>query len=172
MMKTIPLLLLNESKDEGEKKSVSVVEFMYLVFTVITRMPGKSYCRWLRSLSLHLCDVFWVLINFSVCWLFKDDDVDESEADDIAEKRCRRSESAATGACWSAWGWSCRASRCLLCHSWTSRWPSSWQPSPYPSPWPSNPPTAREGAFNTNFLLLLSHWGCLWVHPGHQTHQH
>ena len=42
MMKTIPLLLLNESKDEGEKKSVSVVEFMYLVFTVITRMPGKS----------------------------------------------------------------------------------------------------------------------------------
>ena len=58
MMKTIPLLLLNESKDEGEKKSVSVVEFMYLVFTVITRMPGKSYCRWLRSLSLHLCDVF------------------------------------------------------------------------------------------------------------------
>ena len=33
----------------------SQVEFMYLVFT---RMPGKSYCRRLRSLLLCLCDVF------------------------------------------------------------------------------------------------------------------
>ena len=40
-------------------KTASLVEFMYFV---VTRMPGESYCRWLRSL-LCLCDVFQVLIN-------------------------------------------------------------------------------------------------------------
>ena len=37
-----------------------MVEFMYLVFT---RMPGESYRRRLRSLSLNLCYVFRALIN-------------------------------------------------------------------------------------------------------------
>ena len=40
-------------------------EFMYLVFI---RMPGESYCRRLGSLLLYLCYVYWVLINFLVCW--------------------------------------------------------------------------------------------------------
>ena len=31
-------------------------------------MPGESYCRWLGSLLLCLCDVFWALINSLVCW--------------------------------------------------------------------------------------------------------
>ena len=37
---------------------------------VFTCMPGEaeSYCRWLRSLLLCLCDVFWALINSLVCW--------------------------------------------------------------------------------------------------------
>ena len=35
-------------------EDVSLVEFMYLVFT---HVPGASYCRWLRSL-LYLCDIF------------------------------------------------------------------------------------------------------------------
>ena len=35
----------------------------------ITRMPGESYRRRLRSLSLCLRDVFRVLIHFLVCWL-------------------------------------------------------------------------------------------------------
>ena len=38
---------------------------MYLVFT---RKPGESYRRRLRSLLLHLCDVFRALINSLVCW--------------------------------------------------------------------------------------------------------
>ena len=38
---------------------------MYLVFTC---MPSESYRRWLRSLLLYLCYVFWVLINSLVCW--------------------------------------------------------------------------------------------------------
>ena len=38
---------------------------MYLVFT---RMPGKSYCRWFRSLLLCLYSIFWTLINSLVCW--------------------------------------------------------------------------------------------------------
>jgi len=41
------------------------MEFIYLVFTP---MPGKSYCRRLRSLLLYLCYVFWALINSLVCW--------------------------------------------------------------------------------------------------------
>ena len=35
---------------------------MHLV-VVITRMPGKSYYRWLRSLLLRLCDVFQELTD-------------------------------------------------------------------------------------------------------------
>ena len=38
---------------------------MYLVFT---RMPGESYCRWLRSLLLCLSDMFWTLINSLLYW--------------------------------------------------------------------------------------------------------
>ena len=41
----------------------TLVEFMYLVFTC---MPGESYRRRLRSLSLHLCYLFRALIN-SLC---------------------------------------------------------------------------------------------------------
>ena len=48
-------------------EDVPLVEFMYFVFT---RMPGESYCRWLRSLLLYLCYIFWVLINSLVCWLW------------------------------------------------------------------------------------------------------
>ena len=47
-------------KDED----VLLAEFMYLVFT---RMPGESYRRRLRSLSLCLCCVFRALIN-SLAW--------------------------------------------------------------------------------------------------------
>ena len=36
----------------------------YLVFTC---MPGERHRRWLRSLLLYLCYVFWALINFLVC---------------------------------------------------------------------------------------------------------
>ena len=53
------LHLLNED--------VPLVEFMYLVFTC---MPGECYFRWLRSLLLYLCYIFWVLINSLVCWAF------------------------------------------------------------------------------------------------------
>ena len=31
-------------------------------------MPGESYRRWLWSLLLHLCYVFWALINTLECW--------------------------------------------------------------------------------------------------------
>ena len=44
-----------------------LMEFMYLVFT---RMPGGSYCKWLRSLLLCLHEVFWAPINSLVCWFF------------------------------------------------------------------------------------------------------
>ena len=33
-----------------------------------TGMPGESYRRWLRSLSLDLWSIFWALINSLVCW--------------------------------------------------------------------------------------------------------
>ena len=59
---------LSEAGLSCEKKgctSGSLVEFVYLVFT---RMPGESYCRGLRSLLLHLCYVFWALMNSLVCW--------------------------------------------------------------------------------------------------------
>ena len=46
---------------------VPLVEFTYLVFT---RMPGESYCRWLRSLLVSLCYVFQALINSLVCRFF------------------------------------------------------------------------------------------------------
>ena len=45
-------------------EDVPLVEFMYLV---LTRMPGESYRRRLRSLLLCLCDVFQTLINSLVC---------------------------------------------------------------------------------------------------------
>ena len=38
------------------------------MFLVFTHMPGESYCRWLRSLLLYLCDVYQELINSFVCW--------------------------------------------------------------------------------------------------------
>ena len=39
---------------------------MCLIFTYT---PGESYCRWLRSLLLCLCDVFHTLINSLMpCW--------------------------------------------------------------------------------------------------------
>ena len=31
-------------------------------------MPDESHNRWLTSLLLCLCDIFWALINFLVCW--------------------------------------------------------------------------------------------------------
>ena len=46
-------------------EAVPLVEFMYLVFT---RMPGESCHRWLRSLLLYLCYIFWALINSLVGW--------------------------------------------------------------------------------------------------------
>ena len=46
-------------------EDVPLVEFMYLVFT---RMPGDNYQRQLESLLLHLCYIFWVLINSLVFW--------------------------------------------------------------------------------------------------------
>ena len=47
------------------KDDISLVQFMYLVFT---HMPGEGYLRHLRSLLLCLCNVFRVLINSLVCW--------------------------------------------------------------------------------------------------------
>ena len=45
----------------GFFEDVSLVEFMYLVFT---RMPGESYRRRLRSLLLYkLCNVYRAPIN-------------------------------------------------------------------------------------------------------------
>ena len=38
-----------------------------IIYLVFTRVPGKSYCRRLRSL-LYLCCLFWALINPLVCW--------------------------------------------------------------------------------------------------------
>ena len=40
------------------------LEFLYLV---LTRMPGESYCRQLRSLLSCVYDVFRALINYPVC---------------------------------------------------------------------------------------------------------
>ena len=48
-------------------EDVPLVEFVYLVFT---RMLAESYCRWLTSLLLCLCDVFQSLINSFVYWLY------------------------------------------------------------------------------------------------------
>ena len=45
-------------------EDVPLVEFMYLVFTL---MPVESYRRRLRSLLLYLYYVFLVLINSRVC---------------------------------------------------------------------------------------------------------
>ena len=45
-------------------RDVPLVAFMYLVFT---HMPDESYRRWLRSLLLYLCYLFWALIN-SLVW--------------------------------------------------------------------------------------------------------
>ena len=42
-------------------RSVALVEFMYLA---LTRMPGESYRRRLRALLSCLCYVFRALINF------------------------------------------------------------------------------------------------------------
>ena len=63
-------------------ESLPLVEFMYLLLTrmpdeslplvefstlyLLTRMPGESYRRRIRSL-LCLCDVFRALINSLVC---------------------------------------------------------------------------------------------------------
>ena len=44
------------ARAESTNKGVNL-EFMYLVFTLFTRMPGESYRRRLRSL-LYLCYVF------------------------------------------------------------------------------------------------------------------
>ena len=38
------------------------------MYLVLTRVPGVSYRRRLRSLMLCLCDVFRALINSLVCW--------------------------------------------------------------------------------------------------------
>ena len=46
-------------------EDIPLVEFMYFVFT---GMPGKSYRRRLRSLSLCSGDVFWALMNSLLCW--------------------------------------------------------------------------------------------------------
>ena len=45
---------------------VPLVEFTCLAFAL---MPGKSYCRQLRSLLFCLCDAFQALINSLVCWV-------------------------------------------------------------------------------------------------------
>lgn len=50
--------------------SVSLVEFMSLVFTHIVIMPYENYCRWLRSSLLHLSDASWALVNSLVCGYF------------------------------------------------------------------------------------------------------
>ena len=51
---------------------IGVVVKMYIGWSlctfVFTRMPHESYCRRLGSLLLHLCHVFWVLINSLVYW--------------------------------------------------------------------------------------------------------
>ena len=39
-----------------------------LMYPVLTRIPGESYYRRLRSLLLSLRYIFWVLINSLVCW--------------------------------------------------------------------------------------------------------
>ena len=41
--------------------------WIYLCTLYFTCMPGESYCRWLQSLLLCLCDLFWVLIHSFVC---------------------------------------------------------------------------------------------------------
>ena len=47
-----------------KKEDVPLVEFMYFI---LTRMPGESYRRRLRSLLLYLPYVFRALINSLVC---------------------------------------------------------------------------------------------------------
>ena len=47
------------------QKDTPLVEFTYLV---VTRIPGESYHRQLRSLLLCLCDVSRALINSLACW--------------------------------------------------------------------------------------------------------
>ena len=55
-------MLRNVTRSNNE--NVPLVEFMYLV---ITRMPGESYRRRLRSLLSYLCYVFRALINSLAC---------------------------------------------------------------------------------------------------------
>ena len=38
---------------------------------VFTSTPGESYRRQLRSLLLHLYDIFWALITSLMCWCFE-----------------------------------------------------------------------------------------------------
>ena len=59
-----PLNFSVHNSDLDRNEDVPLVEFTYLIFT---RMPGKSYCRRLRSLLLYLCYVFRALINSLVC---------------------------------------------------------------------------------------------------------
>ena len=56
-----------KEEEEEAERDVSLVEFMYLVFT---RIPGKSYRSRFRSLLLHLCDVFRALVNSLVCCFY------------------------------------------------------------------------------------------------------
>ena len=38
------------------------------VHCMYTHMPGESNCRWLTSLLLYLCYIFWALINSLLCY--------------------------------------------------------------------------------------------------------
>ena len=49
------------------RRTYILVGCVYLIFT---SMPSKSYRRQLRSLLLHLCDIFQASINSLVCWFF------------------------------------------------------------------------------------------------------
>ena len=48
-----------------KSEDVPLVELMYLVLTC---MPWERYRRWLKSLLLHLCYIFWALIISLMCW--------------------------------------------------------------------------------------------------------
>ena len=45
-----------------------VREVMYFVFSCL---PGGSYCKWLRSLLVYLCDVFQTPINSHMCGFYQ-----------------------------------------------------------------------------------------------------
>ena len=55
---------INSTRGTYSNEDVTVVEFIYLVFT---RMPGESYRRRHRFLLLYLCYVYRALINSLVC---------------------------------------------------------------------------------------------------------